>query len=68
MSQSAVQPNPGSAKAIKTGCTCPIIGNRRGRGAYVDENGQPQFWISEDCPLHGQDEKTPEKGAAHGHN
>lgn len=41
-------PNPGSAKAIKKGCICPVLDNRHGKGAF-DCNG---FWITEGCPLH----------------
>ncbi len=43
-------PNPGSAEAIKAGCSCPILDNRHGKGAYDGKDGQ--FWINEGCPLH----------------
>lgn len=45
-------PNPGSDEAVKQGCTCPRMDNGWGRGVYLDEKGEMQFWISEDCPLH----------------
>ena len=45
--------NPGSDQAIKDGCKCPVMDNSYGRGSgYVDDEGNPQFWISADCPLH----------------
>jgi hypothetical protein len=40
-------PNPGSAQAIKQGCTCPVMDNHYGEGF---NNGQ--FWITKGCPLH----------------
>lgn len=43
-------PNPGSDEAIKMGCTCPVLDNAHGNGA----RGDPNFWISEDCPIHGK--------------
>jgi len=46
-------PRPGSKKAREQGCTCAVIENRYGAGAYFDADGVPQFWISSDCPLHG---------------
>lgn len=52
----ASAPNPGSPEATEKGCTCPVMDNSRGRGAYggmKDENGEPLFWITEGCPLHG---------------
>lgn len=45
-------PNPGSATAQALGCTCPVMDNCYGLGAY-DGN----FWISQGCPLH--DPKEP---------
>ena len=47
-----IQPNPGSQDAQIAGCTCPILDNEYGAGAY-SVNGVPQFWINENCPLHG---------------
>jgi len=43
--------NPGSKKAIKAGCTCPVIDNNYGNGAFTF-NKQAQFWYNSDCPLH----------------
>lgn len=44
----ALQPNPGSDEAIKSGCLCPILDNNHGQGF-----GDPQlFYINEECPLH----------------
>lgn len=45
--------NPGLDEAIAKGCTCPVLDNGHGRGVFQDENGEWQFWIREDCPLHG---------------
>ena len=42
---------PGSDAAITKGCTCPILDNGYGRGMVFD--GIRQWWIAEDCPLHG---------------
>lgn len=44
------RPPPGSDAAIDRGCTCPVRDNARGRGLLLD--GQPVYWIAEDCPLH----------------
>lgn len=46
------RPNPGSDAALDQGCTCPVLDNGRGRGFLVD--GERQFWINGDCPLHDQ--------------
>lgn len=42
------KPNPGSLAAQKMGCTCPVMDNGYGHGAY----GKGIFWINEGCPLH----------------
>lgn len=42
---------PGSDEARQRGCTCPVLDNGRGIGFVVD--GERQFWINGDCPLHG---------------
>ena len=53
--------NPGSDEAVIKGCTCPVIDNSHGRGAYLTENGQAMFWNSDDCPIHGtKDEIEPD--------
>jgi len=49
------KPNPGSQEAIDAGCRCPVMDNHYGAGAYNDENGEPLFWINEDCPIHGKE-------------
>jgi hypothetical protein len=52
---------PGSDEAIEAGCECPVLDNARGQGSgYTGDDGQPLFWISEACPLHGKkEEETP---------
>lgn len=42
------KPSPGSPEAIERGCTCPVLDNNHGRG-----RGDGQFWVRQDCPLHG---------------
>jgi len=51
------QPNPGSDAALKQGCTCPVLDNGRGIGFVVD--GERQFWVNGDCPLHSLQAPTP---------
>lgn len=46
--------NPGSDEAIKQGCTCAVLDNRHGKGAF--DGSDNTFWISENCPLHGHKE------------
>lgn len=53
-------PNPGSDIAIERGCICPILDNGHGIGTFW--NGQRQFWINQDCPIHG-DHANREKDA-----
>jgi|GEM_PF-7111951 len=43
-------PSPGSAFAVKIGCTCPIRENHYGAGAYGEKN---LFFINHLCPIHG---------------
>lgn len=43
--------NPGSAEAIKKGCTCPRIDNHYGKGV-PRKNNDNMFWINIECPLH----------------
>jgi len=45
---------PGSKTARTHGCVCSAIYNHYGGGAYFDEDGVPQFWVSSNCPLHGE--------------
>jgi hypothetical protein len=44
-------PNPGSNEAIKQGCTCPVMDNCHGAGAYG--NGEKYgFWYNMACLIH----------------
>ena len=43
---------PGSDAAVEQGCTCPVIDNRHGAGAWEFE-GEMHWWRAEGCPLHG---------------
>jgi hypothetical protein len=52
-------PNPGSKEAGEQGCTCPVLDNRHGKGAYDAPRGAPVFWFTETCPLHTKKEKEP---------
>lgn len=51
-------PNPGSNEALAQGCKCARMDNGYGRGAYggILIEGRPQFWTSQNCPLHGWEE------------
>jgi hypothetical protein len=51
-------PNPGSDEAIKKGCTCAIMDNAYGRGAWGTQDKAEEeklFWINGGCPLHGKE-------------
>jgi hypothetical protein len=48
--------NPGSAKAVKAGCTCPVIDNHYGRG--VPATSGRKFWITGGCPLHDRKDEA----------
>ena len=48
-------PSPGSDEAIARNCTCPVMDNRRGKGAYLGKNDM--FWINAECPLHAKKPK-----------
>jgi hypothetical protein len=41
-------PKPGSSLAIEQGCTCPVLDNGHGWGAWAEG----LFWYSSDCPVH----------------
>ncbi len=43
---------PGSDAAFEQGCTCPVIDNQHGLGAW-ESGGEMQYWMGEHCPLHG---------------
>lgn len=45
-------PNPGSDEAIALGCTCPVMDNGRGRGAWGSSG---LFWMARSCPVHGDE-------------
>ena len=50
---SQIPPPPGSDAAIKAGCTCPVLDNHHGVGAYTDrDTGKPVYLYSSDCPVH----------------
>ena len=49
-------PNPGSDAAIDQGCTCPVVDNHHGNGAWWP--GAPVFWITHGCPLHSKRKDT----------
>jgi hypothetical protein len=53
---------PGSSAAKSLGCLCPVIDNGHGRGAYIDAERGPQFWITDRCPLHGADHQPARIG------
>lgn len=44
---------PGSPAAILHGCTCAVEDNQNGEGAFL-YNGKPMYFVSSDCPLHGE--------------
>lgn len=45
---------PGSPKAIKNGCTCPVVDNGHGKGYYVAEDGVPVYVVLTLCKIHGE--------------
>ena len=45
------KPNPGSPKAIKLLCRCPVRDNNCGIGFYGIKG---LFAVQADCPLHGR--------------
>ena len=47
------QPNPGSPEAVEKGCKCPVMDNHYGKGFPLGKENEPMFWVSFDCPLHG---------------
>lgn len=56
-----VIPNPGSEEALKKGCSCPVTDNANGQGCGLKgDDGEPLFWISEDCRLHAKRERLVE--------
>ena len=55
------QPNPGSDAALEAGCECPILDNHHGKGCGRDKDGNPLFWVSADCPIHGRKNENNKK-------
>lgn len=53
LKECGAQPNPGSKEAIEAGCRCPVLDNGHGRGFPWPGCDTPQFWISDNCPVHG---------------
>lgn len=49
------EPNPGSAEAVKLGCTCPVMDNHDGKGFPMKDGDTTStaFWINGTCQLHG---------------
>lgn len=45
------KPNPGSDEAVDLGCLCASMDNAHGKGIIL--NGERVWWITADCPLHG---------------
>ncbi len=46
------EPNPGSDEAITLGCTCPVMDNAYGRGAWGTRGTDAIFWKTDGCPVH----------------
>lgn len=51
-------PNPGTEEAIEMGCTCPVMDNNYGQGAYGQEG---VYWYSADCPIHNPEKDDEEE-------
>ena len=45
-------PNPGSEAAVDAGCTCPVMDNAHGEGAWGSSGEDAVFWVVEGCTLH----------------
>lgn len=52
------KPNPGSQRAVDSGCTCPVLDNGRGAGVLGDGE-QFGWWITADCPQHAVSVNAP---------
>lgn len=50
--------NPGSPEAVANGCTCPIMDNANGQGAWGTSGTDALFWRDVGCPLHGYKSDT----------
>ncbi len=55
--RSTVKLNPGSDEAIEQGCTCAVLDNCHGAGFPF--RGAVCFYITEDCPIHGNGAGEP---------
>lgn len=49
-------PNPGSPDATALGCTCPVLDNAFGAGAWGTST---LFWRTVGCPLHAPAPNPP---------
>jgi hypothetical protein len=59
-----IQAPPGSDKALKAGCLCPVIDNAHGKGAWGTwdkPESEKVFWVNGDCPLHGNKDMEKKK-------
>lgn len=45
---------PGSHTARRYGCTCSMLHNQYGKGAFVSSGGAVQYDVDPKCPLHGE--------------
>jgi hypothetical protein len=49
------QPPPGSDAALALGCRCAVLENAHGCG--IPHPAGPLYWMTADCPLHGEGER-----------
>ena len=54
--QATSAPPPGSDEAIRFFCSCPVLDNRHGLGAF--DGKDDTFWITQGCPLHDPESKV----------
>lgn len=46
-------PNPGSSEAKRLGCLCSALDNHFGKGAVVEDQINPGFFVvNPECPIH----------------
>ena len=53
-------PDPGSDKARKLGCTCPVLDNAHGKGAWGTTGKGRLYWFNEHCKVHHPIKKEEE--------
>ena len=53
---------PGSLEAVAMGCECPVLDNNHGGG--IERRGERVWWISSQCPMHG-DAQNRRAGGGH---